>query len=324
MKISICYYYRRKKKSGDGLPERICRHHIISYPRMFYLGVLALCYLKKLKVSNAGGVDKMWAQLDCAIGKSGINISEVLDEIIYDGKGKFHLGECVTKKGNGDIVKEQNVELYKALNEIAWLPMNTFSGPKENLRLDDPSQKNDGFPCGMPEAQKQALNSIIRALNHYSHSFIPHEEGDGGMTQSVHFDDELPFNRLAEEFFKSINGNWRRYESKISDWRVAANYCREGSNYRYHNKQNFYRFYFYMGKQREERLNTETCCGRIIAGDFVLMNDKIRECTDNKILKILSVKRETRANERTRIQGILVNRDASWESFQNRLIKDFF
>lgn len=321
MKISICYYYQRGNKSGDGLTENICRHHVISYPRMFYLGVLALCYLKKCQRTNEGAVYRLGELLKTATGNHSINVNKALGEIIYDDRGNFHLGPRVTSRSGENFVREQNEELYKTIGEIAWLPMNTFSGPVESLRGDDPSQRNEIFPYGMPEAQKQALRNIMNQLDCDSHSFIPHEEGQGGITQCVRFENEAQFDRLATVFFNEISRSWRRYESKISDWLVASTFYRVDNRSYFNTSNEYYHFFFNKSRRGEECLTKKS---RVVFGDFVLKGESLRRCHDDKALKILSIKEKKEAKGNGNIKAVMVNSDAAQSCVQDRQIKDFF
>lgn len=317
MSISICYYYERREKKGDNLPDGICRHHIISFHRMYYLGILAMCYLKLLLEEDKREVDRLGNILKAATGNNSISIIEALEDIKTD-TGKFYLGQLVTGKKDEINIPRQNEELYKVVREIAWLPMNTFSGPFEKLRQDDPSQKNDGYPCGMPRKQKNALQNIQKAFENYSHSFLPHENGQGGMTQCGHFKNKADFVKLVQVFFDEIKGGWKRYESKISDWRVVTNYHDVNGSCSYQNKKNYFCFYFDQSRRRERLLKEVIDRRKIIHGNFVLKKDGWTSASrDQKVLKILSVNKET-------IMAKQVNYDASQEQYQGLEIKDFF
>lgn len=259
MEISISYYYHRGEKNRNDLSPSISRHHVISYPRMYYLGVLALCYLK----SQPEIVSEKVKLLKDVCGNQNLNIEEALKHVNNCVEGKFSIPSDVP------IVQE-------VLNEIAWMPMNLFTGPSGNFRIDDPSQRNESLPEKMSDEQKGALKKIIGGLKEYSHSFIPHIEGEGGSTKSVHFDNENQFNDLAKLFLENIKSDkpLSCYDSELSDWRIGTKYCKgEDGCYYCGRKINYYEFYFANQNQKTEEILCEKRNNRLLLfGKFALMD----------------------------------------------------
>lgn len=304
VEISIEYYYQRGEKSSDNLSNLISRHHVISYPKMYYLGILALCYLKKRQEENKSIVYQE-NLLKGICRNTNININNALKYIISYEEGKFS-------------IPRENAIIQNVINELAWLPINLFTGPSAKIRIDDPSQNNETFPQKMPKKQKTALQNIIDALKNYSHSYIPNSSGDGGSTKCVHFDKDSEFNNLVNIYFNNIKDNIQCYDSKISDWRVATKYYKNGDIYKCGNKDNYYKYFFAQKSNRSEiSLENAEKNRTLLCGDFILFNSNCRECADKKVFKIM------KKNEKGLI-GIIVNEDSTQFQSWDMPIKDYF
>lgn len=67
MPISIRYVYNRiGTAAGPPLSALLSHHHVISYPYMYYLGVVTLCYLNKLENVSRGSAQPKIEQLNGA------------------------------------------------------------------------------------------------------------------------------------------------------------------------------------------------------------------------------------------------------------------
>ncbi len=229
MKISIKYYYNRGGSApGPALKPSLSHHHVISYPRMYYLGVLALCYLKRLDTTNQASIETYEDKLyDVCKNLPAGSIRNAIARVLSDGLGHY------------DIPEDRN-NLLPVLYNIAWMPMNLFIGPSSKIRIDDPSQNYDKLPKKMPERQKSALSNIISGIGQYSRSYIPNGSGARG---TVCFDNEADFNQLMDIFFEKIDGSINCYDSKISDWLIASDGSANSSSGRY----NYYPISFYRG-----------------------------------------------------------------------------
>ncbi len=228
MKISIEYYYNRGGNApGPALTPYLSHHHVISYPRMYYLGVLALCYLKRMGTKNKTLVEAKEKKLSMACNLAVSSIRNAIAEILPGDPGQYKISE------------DRN-NLLSVLYNIAWMPMNLFIGPSSKIRIDDPSQNYDKLPEKMPPQQKSALSAIISGISEHSRSYIPNVSGACG---TVCFDNEAYFNELVNIFFNNINGTIKCYDSKISDWLIASDGSANSSPGRY----NYYRISFYRG-----------------------------------------------------------------------------
>lgn len=116
---------------------------------MYYLGVAALCYFKKMEVDSPGSAQPMIEKLNRACQKTGLNFTAALNGIVYDGIRLFRL-------------PEDNTDIRNALAAIAWMPMNLFIGPCGKLRCDDPSQGMENAPEGMHTIKKLLLIILSR------------------------------------------------------------------------------------------------------------------------------------------------------------------
>ena len=288
MPISIRYVYNRiGTAAGPPLSALLSHHHVISYPYMYYLGVAALCYFKKMEVDSPGSAQPMIEKLNRACQKTGLNFTAALNGIVYDGIRLFRL-------------PEDNTDIRNALAAIAWMPMNLFIGPCCNLRCDDPSQGMEKLPEGMPYNQKIALNNIITAIRHYNSSAIPHTAGAGGATNSVTFERDTDFSNLMKVFFENISGNIRCYDSKISDWLIAYN-------------SKYYKIFFYTGKNAEQLSDEYSHKKLLFEGKFLVKNEPKTRPEDNQTFKVIVKNTE-------KILGIIT---PSSDDQQSHTIKDY-
>lgn len=256
---------------------------------MYYLGVLSLCYLKKLKAADESAANTKMQILFDACQCPGLSIANAVNAVINIAPGSFSIPE-----GNNDI----QPTLYK----IAWMPQNLFIGPAGKIRSDDPSQNNDKLPIGMPNAQKTNINQIIAGLNQYSHSNIPHVSGTGGQRNAVAFDNEADFNKLMDIFFHNISGHINCYDSKISDWLISVD-----------NRHN-YNILFYTGRQSEAL--TSEYQRQLVSGKFTVKKASHRNVIDDKTFKVLSKDIDS-------VYGIINNLDEACRQHQNDRIQDY-
>lgn len=165
MDISITYTYQRGGNANDRrVYHNISHHHVISYPRMYELGALALCYLDRLERND---ID-INARVELLAGINSLTTARVMSAvhavILLEDTGRiiYHL-------------PSYRSEIHACLSEIAWLPMNLFTGPKGDFRSDDPSQRYDSFPPNMPRKQRDAIQNIINGILKYCTSRIPND-----------------------------------------------------------------------------------------------------------------------------------------------------
>lgn len=256
MPISIRYVYNRiGTAAGPPLSALLSHHHVISYPYMYYLGVVTLCYLNKLENVSRGSAQPKIEQLNRACQRSGLNFRAAINSIVNEDNTNFRLNN--------------NDDLNNALAAIAWMPMNLFIGPCGKLRCDDPSQGMDKFPEGMPHNQKTAINNIDNAIKNYNRSAIPHTAGAGGATHSVTLQNDADFSNLVTVFFNNISGTIRCYDSKISDWLIAC-----GSRY--------YKIFFFTGQNPENDINEFRLRGELHEGKFLVKDGRTRPEDNNK------------------------------------------
>ncbi len=270
MQISIGYQYNRGgAAAGPALSPLLSHHHVISYPRMYYLGVLALCYLKRLGTTNQELAETNVAKLYDVCGPLPFgSIENAITAVLSTDPGKYS-------------IPENNNNLQSVLYRIAWMPMNLFIGPSSAIRIDDPSQNNDKLPEKMPKPQKKALNQIISGLCQYSHSHIPNGSGARG---SVRFDNEADFNRLMNIFFGNIDGRLNCYDSKISDWLIASTARANSSSSQYY----YYRILFYNGKKAESLISGYRNQRQLFCGKFAVKEASDKQIVDGKNFKILA------------------------------------
>jgi len=199
MPYSLNYTYRRLGAAPGGvLNNRLSNHHVISYPRMYFLGIAALARAKN---------DIKYRSILTPLLGHGINMNAVLDAVKCDGK-KFSYGD-------------NNPLINQVLYAIAWKPINLFIGPSGTFRTDDPSQKYDKLPNGMPKDRQEALNSLMSCIKTNMKSVIPNSEGDGGVNKAVNMTD-AEFNAVTESFIKNIKNVLAAYSSKVSDWVINS------------------------------------------------------------------------------------------------------
>lgn len=300
MRISVSYYYYRGgSAAGPALSSSLSHHHVISYPRMYYLGVLSLCYLKRLRATGKNAANAKMRILSDACRISVSTILDAVNAVINTDPGIFSIPE-----GNNDI--------RNTLCRIAWMPGNLFIGPASGIRADDPSQNNDKLPVGMPNTQKTMLNQIIVGLNQYSHSYIPHVSGAGGQRNAVAFDNAANFNKLMEIFFNNISGTLNCYDSKISDWLIAVNNNRRNS----HNNYNYYNILFYTGGRAQSLISTYRNQRQLVAGKFAVKETSHRNVIADKNFKVLS-------KDADYVYGIVNNLDDAYREHQNDRIQDY-
>lgn len=297
MRISIHYLYnRRGSAAGVALSSHLSHHHVISYPRMYYLGVLSLCYLKSIGAANpAAMAAKVWTLSD-ACHFPAVSITNAVNAVISDGAGNYRL-------------PEDNNDIQSALCRIAWMPMNLFIGPSSTIRIDDPSQNNDKLPERMPQRQKDALNQIISALNLYSHSNIPNTSEERGF---VGFDNEAAFNQLMDIFFRNINGEITCYDSKISDWLIASTASANSSSSRYQ----YYPILFYGGARAEALLSNYRNKRQLLSGKFAVKERNNQQIVTGKNFKVLATEAED-------VLGIVNNLDEAYRRDADKVIRDF-
>ncbi len=265
MKISIEYFYDRGGSApGPALTPYLSHHHVISYPRMYYLGVLALCYLKRLGTKNKALIRDYKVKLSGACNIAAASIDNAIAEVLPGDPGQY-------------IISEDRNNLLPVLYNIAWMPMNLFIGPSSKIRIDDPSQNYDKLPEKMPERQKSALSAIISGISEYSRSHIPNNSKTRG---TVCCDNEAYFNKLVNIFFENINGTIKCYDSKISDWLIASDGSANSSPGQY----NYYPISFYTGKSAE-RLISEYG-NQLRYGKFAV-REASRRIVDGRKFKIL-------------------------------------
>lgn len=211
MRILISYRYDRggacvKEKKGN-LSAQMSRHHIISYPWMYFLGVLSLVFLKRSE-EDGESIESRIKLLERAARIENKSIYNALHMLKMDRGGIWLFPP------EGDSIKD-------TLYHIAWMPMNLFTGPSAKLRMDDPGQKNDKIPLSMPKDRKNKIENMKSGLRKYAGNInIPHA---GGGTDCVRFNDERNFDQLMSIFFRNIEEKNECYDSKISDWFVGIN-----------------------------------------------------------------------------------------------------
>ena len=295
MRISISYYYYRGgTAAGPALSSFLSHHHVISYPRMYYLGVLSLCYLKKLRATNESAANAKIQTLLSACRIPNLPIANAVTAVSNTEPDSFNIPE-----GNNNI---QNT-----LYGIAWMPQNLFIGPAGKIRSDDPSQNNDKLPPGMPDAQKRNINQIIAGLNQYSHSNIPHVCGAGGQRNAVAFDNESDFNKLVELFFDNIGGTFGCYDSKISDWLIGVNSS---------SRINYYNILFSTSARAAQEAENLRQKRTLVAGKFAVKSSSIKNIDSKKCFKALS-------KDADYVYGSLNNLDQECRDQQSRCIQSF-
>ncbi len=299
MKISIHYQYNRGGSApGPALKPSLSHHHVISYPRMYYMGVLALCYLKHLDTTNqalAGTYeDKLY---DVCKNLPAGSIRNAIAGVLSTDSGQYH-------------IPENNNNLQLVLYNIAWMPMNLFIGPSSKIRIDDPSQNTDKLPENMPQRQKSALSPIISGIGQYSRSYIPNGSGARG---TVCFDNEADFNQLMNIFFGKIDGSINCYDSKISDWLIASDGSANSSSGRY----NYYSISFYRGDPaKTKRLISRYMDQRQLCWGKFAVKEASSRIVDGKKFKILEKGSEY-------MSGIVNKLDSEDRRDQNQAIQGY-
>lgn len=256
MDISITYTYQRGGNANDRrVYHNISHHHVISYPRMYELGALALCYLDRLERND---ID-INARVELLAGINSLTTARVMSAvhavILLEDTGRiiYHL-------------PSYRSEIHACLSEIAWLPMNLFTGPKGDFRSDDPSQRYDSFPPNMPRKQRDAIQNIINGILKYCTSRIPNESGESG---TVRFS-QKSFNCLMDIFFSNINLCLPCYDSKVADWVVGTNYCSCEEEWHHTTKCFYYPIHFYRGNRRESLASESLRNKTQIPGQFAV------------------------------------------------------
>lgn len=221
MRIKISYCYNRggecKTEGGRGgsLSKHMSHHHIIAYPKMYCLGILALVYLK-MQENNKRPCDKKIRLLQ---DKAGVKNNAI-----------FNCLKSVNLKDSTWSFSWQDNSVSESLYRIAWMPINLFLGPSAKLRLDDPGQGNDEIPLSMPEDRRQAIknikNIVLKLENKVGKRSIPHNSGGTGL---ITLDDERDIDNMMNIFFNNINYT-NCHESIISDWYIGVNKGGKSSN----------------------------------------------------------------------------------------------
>lgn len=256
MDISITYTYQRGGNAKDSrVYNNISHHHVICYPRMYELGALVLCYLNRLEKAHINISPKV----DLLAGINSLTAARVMSAVHAvisqdnTGKAAYHLpSDCS--------------DIHACLSEIAWLPMNLFTGPKGNFRSDDPGQGLESFPPNMPYNQRAAIKNIIKEISRCCTSYIPNVSGASG---TVRFSKEN-FNCLMDIFFNNIDIHLRCYDSKVKDWVIGTNYKLGKDGWHYTTNYFYYPIHFYQKRQRERLMPASFINKTQILGQFAV------------------------------------------------------
>lgn len=215
MDFSISYYYNRGAAPGvwPALTPDLSKHHIISYPHMFALGVIYVTWLRE----NSGKEHAQYGQacqtLLVFLQSRGFAVDQayleqLLQNTLQGESGRYRLlNESGSHQSAG--------QLQSFLNQFSWMDSNLFIGPSGAFRCDDPSQKIDKLPLSLPESQKKMIRQLITLKKEYLPSVIPNQSGTRGtITCPQKGAEELVF-QLEQLLGASARGI---YESKVSDW----------------------------------------------------------------------------------------------------------
>lgn len=294
MRISISYYYERGgTAAGEVASNRLSHHHVIAYPYMYYLGVISLCYLRHLKDEKDASYKSSIQKLLEACHAPNLNL-ESLDSAVKKIV-------CTSKSGKKNFSLSRGAQIDEVLTKVAWMPMNLFTGPCGQIRAEDPGQGYDTMPVGMRSKQKEKLESIISAIKTYNHSSIPHEQGAGGSTQSISFNNVTYFSKLANEFLSCLDSRMGCYDSSVSDWLIESN-------------KKYYKVLVYKGKPERAFTDGNRKEKDTINGQFVVKKE--HQNVSRQIFKLLGIGKEE-------VYGILIdNAENEYEHQANERIKD--
>lgn len=290
MKISISYKYNRggECKTSAGrrgpLPAHMSHHHIIAYPRMYFLGVLSLVYLKKQNNMQQVRFLERVAKID------NNAISSCL--------------KSVEKNKSLWSVPTHDNAVNESLYRIAWMPMNLFIGPSAKFRLDDPHQENDEIPISMRENRRKNIERIEDGLRKYVTQKIPL---DSETSKCITFNEEKHFDELMKIFFGNINDSFDCYDSKVSDWYIEViNNCNssKGRADKYYISKN--------ASLPEENTNNQT---KLSAKFGLIGKENKKVLVPGKRFGILS-KGDTSVN------GVIKSEDGTYDTELNRNIRD--
>lgn len=293
MRISISYYYERGGNAAGGLASnRLSHHHVIAYPYMYYLGVISLCYLRHLRDAGDASYESSKQKLFDACHAPNLNLDMAVDRIV-----------CTLDRGVKHFSLSRGAQIDEVLTKVAWMPMNLFTGPCGEIRADDPGQGYDTMPEGMRRNQKEKLEGIISAIKTYNHSSIPHEQGAGGSTQSISFNNDTYLSKFAEEFLSCFDSRMGCYNASVSDWLIESN-------------KKYYRVLVYKGKP-ERALTAGNPKGKeLISGKFVVKKE--HQNVSREIFKLLEIQMD-----RGEVYGILINdAENEYERQANERIED--
>ena len=166
---------------------------------MYFLGFAALARASESATHRA--------YLETLVG-GRINVGTAIDEMVVTG-GTTKLFA---------IPGTPTPTIDQLLTKVAWTEMNLFIGPAGIYRDDDPSQRNDKLPKGMPETTKTALKEVMTTIKSFSSS-LPHVTGSGGDTQCARMSQKA-FENITNTFLDKIKVTPRTYDSKVSDWYI--------------------------------------------------------------------------------------------------------
>lgn len=268
MGILISYRYKRggecvKDKKGN-LPAQMSHHHIISYPRIYFLGVLSLVYLKRLE-EDGQSIDARVKLLE--------RVARIENKSIYQALKKLKMD-----RGGIWLIPLDGYSIYETLCRIAWMPMNLFTGPSAKFRMDDPVQRNDKIPLSMQGERRRKIEKMKSGLDKYAGNINIPCESQGA--DCIVFRDENMFQQLMSDFFSSLDENAGCYESKISDWYVGISGTREAcrTKRRYHVCKNT----DMIVRDRGDR--------NVLNAKFGVVDDGVKQVLDHeKMFQIVSI-----------------------------------
>lgn len=290
MKISISYEYNRggacKTSAGrrGPLPAHMSHHHIIAYPRMYFLGVLSLVYLKKQNNMQQVKFLERVAKIDNNV------ISSCL--------------KSVEKNKSLWSVPTHDNAVNESLYRIAWMPMNLFIGPSAKFRLDDPDQGNDEMPISMRENRRKNIERIEDGLRKYVKQEIPL---NSGTSECITFNNEKHFDDLMKIFFGNINDSFDCYDSKVSDWYIEVIENRKSSKGRVDK--------YYISKNAslpEKNTNKKN----ILSAKFGLIGE------ENKKVLVPGKRFGILSKGDTSVNGVIKSEDGTYDTELNRNIRD--
>lgn len=205
-------------RSGSGpstaINGTLSNHHVVSYPRMFSLGVIVLAEA----AVNEGFITTCNNILRSYYGRN--NMPQLTKSIL-----PTVVGDNITFPS--DTNKNETKNMYNILYKIAWSHDNLFVGPAGVYRDDDPSQRNDGIPISA--GKWRFPENMCKLFDRFS-SNIPNESN---ISRTLNLK-KYVLHDIARDFIQAVTEGHQQQqpnpkESIVSDW-VAKIYDRRGNS----------------------------------------------------------------------------------------------